>query len=224
MDSASGIVFSSKVDELNVLLDKLTKTISAFSTLSREQAEKAIIETNVKIKEGQFLIEKMHDFLKDNENNISKEETIELNKRVNNYKNEFNDLVNKFNRTQSTYINKKAETALIDDIEVSINNNQKDLIDIEEKKRDEKNARNSIQTQNKNYVVNINNIELKKNIENLTGANNIENNYISEEVFKSVKNKARKKKKIFCGIIIILSVILISVLFFFVFYRKYINN
>lgn len=217
-------VFSSKEDELNVLLDKLTKTISAFSTLSREQAEKAIIETNVKIKEGQFLIEKMHDFLKDNENNISKEETIELNKRVNNYKNEFNDLVNKFNRTQSTYINKKAETALIDDIEVSINNNQKDLIDIEEKKRDEKNARNSIQTQNKNYVVNINNIELKKNIENLTGANNIENNYISEEVFKSVKNKARKKKKIFCGIIIILSVILISVLFFFVFYRKYINN
>ena len=216
--------FSSKEDELNVLLDKLTKTISAFSTLSREQAEKAIIETNVKIKEGQFLIEKMNDFLKDNENNISKEETIELNKRVNNYKNEFNDLVNKFNKTQSTYINKKAETALIDDIEVSINNNQKDLIDIEEKKTDVKNVRNSIQTQNKNYVVNINNIELKKNIENLTGANNFENNYISEEVFKSVKNKARKKKKIFCGIILILSVILISVLFFFVFYRKNINN
>jgi hypothetical protein len=216
--------FSSKEDELNVLLDKLTKTISAFSTLSREQAEKAIIETNVKIKEGQFLIEKMNDFLKDNENNISKEETIELNKRVNNYKNEFNDLVNKFNKTQSTYINKKAETALIDDNEVSINNNQKDLIDIEEKKTDVKNIRNSIQTQNKNYVVNINNIELKKNIENLTGANNFENNYISEEVFKSVKNKARKKKKIFCGIILILSVILISVLFFFVFYRKNINN
>ena len=217
-------VFSSKEDELNVLLDKLTKTISAFSTLSREQAEKAIIETNVKIKEGQFLIEKMNHFLKDNQNNISKEETIELNKRINNYKNEFNDLVNKFNKTQRAYINKKAETALIDDIEVSINNNQKDLIDIDEKKKDEENGRNSIQTQNKNYVVNINNIELKKNIENLTGANNIENNYISEEVFKSVKNKACKKKKIFCGIILILSVILISVLFFFVFYRKNINN
>ena len=120
---------SAQEDELNILFDKLTKTITTFTTLSREQAEKAIIETNAKIKDGENILEKLENFLKDNENNIPHEEIVEYNKKINNFKTDFKNIVNKFNVTQSTYINKKAETALIDDIEISINQNKTDLID-----------------------------------------------------------------------------------------------
>ena len=106
--------FSSQEDELIILFDKLTKTISTFTTLSRELAEKAIIETNSKIKEGEEMIKKLENFVKNNESNLNKEDMIELNKKINIYKSEFKNLVNKFNQTQSTYINKKAENALIE--------------------------------------------------------------------------------------------------------------
>ena len=123
--------FTTQEDELNIFFDKLSKTISAFPTLSRELAEKAIIETNLKIKEGEEIIENMINFINDNDNNLNKEENIELSKKMNNLKNEFNNLVNLFNIAQNKYINKKAESALIDDIEISINHNKHDLIDDE---------------------------------------------------------------------------------------------
>ena len=79
---------SAQEDELNILFDKLTKTITTFTTLSREQAEKAIIETNAKIKDGENIVEKLENFIKDNENKIPHEEIVEYNKKINNFKND----------------------------------------------------------------------------------------------------------------------------------------
>ena len=43
---------SSYEDQLNILLESLSKIISTFGTLSREQAEIAILDTASKIKEN----------------------------------------------------------------------------------------------------------------------------------------------------------------------------
>ena len=224
--------FSTQEDELNIFFDKLSKTISAFPTLSRELAEKAIIETNLKIKEGESIIEKMNDFINNNENNINKEENIELSKKVNNLKNEFNNLVNLFNIAQNKYINKKAESALIDDIEISINHNKHDLIDdesIKNKNEIRKNKNNEESTfqikDRKPSLHNENTLGFEKNIGNISGVGNNDNNNIPEEVFKNINKKSfKKKKKIFYGVLLILAIVLISVILFLTFLPKKINN
>ena len=204
---------SAQEDELNILFDKLTKTITTFTTLSREQAEKAIIETNAKIKDGENILEKLENFIKDNENKIPHEEIVEYNKKINNFKNDFKNIVNKFNVTQSTYINKKAETALIDDIEISINYNKTDLIDDDEnKKKVEETNKKGEPTFKIGNIQNIsnngNNLDFGKNIDNISGINN---NTVSDEVFRTMNLKSSKKKrKLYCALLIILSVIIIS--------------
>ena len=204
---------SAQEDELNILFDKLTKTITTFTTLSREQAEKAIIETNAKIKDGENILEKLENFIKDNENKIPHEEIVEYNKKINNFKNDFKNIVNKFNVTQSTYINKKAETALIDDIEISINQNKTDLIDddMSKKKVEDINKKEdpTFKIGNiQNMSNNGNNLDFGKNIDNISGINN---NTISDEVFRTMNLKSSKKKrKLYCALLIVLSVIIIS--------------
>ena len=204
---------SAQEDELNILFDKLTKTITTFTTLSREQAEKAIIETNSKIKDGENILEKLENFIKDNENKIPHEEIVEYNKKINNFKNDFKNIVNKFNLTQSTYINKKAETALIDDIEISINQNKTDLIDddMSKKKVEDINKKEdpTFKIGNiQNMSNNGNNLDFDKNIGNISGINN---NTVSDEVFRTMNLKSSKKKrKLYCALLIILSVIIVS--------------
>ena len=227
--------FTSQEDELNILFDKLSKTISAFPTLSRELAEKAIIETNLKIKEGEEIIENMINSINNNENNFNKEENIELNKKMNNLKNEFNNLVNLFNTAQNKYINKKAENALIDDIEISINHNKNDLIDDESIKKKEigKNKNKNKNEKESTYQIrdrkpslhNENTMGFEKNIGNISGVANNDNNNIPEEVFKNINKKSsKKKKKIFYGVLIILAIVLISVILFLTFLPRNINN
>jgi len=204
---------SAQEDELNILFDKLTKTITTFTTLSREQAEKAIIETNAKIKDGENILEKLENFIKDNENNIPHEEIVEYNKKINNFKTDFKNIVNKFNVTQSTYINKKAETALIDDIEISINQNKTDLIDDDMSKKKVEDINKKEEPTFKigniqNMSNNGNNLDFDKNIDNLSGINN---NTISDEVFRTMNLKSSKKKrKLYCTLLIVLSVIIVS--------------
>ncbi len=65
---------SSYEDNLNILLDRLTKTISNFNNLSREQAESAIVDTTSKIKEGETSLSKLEEELENNKNNHSPEE------------------------------------------------------------------------------------------------------------------------------------------------------
>ena len=215
--------FSSQEDELIILFDKLTKTISTFTTLSRELAEKAIIETNSKIKEGEEMIKKLENFVKNNESNLNKEDMIELNKKINIYKSEFKNLVNKFNQTQSTYINKKAENALIEDIEVSINNKKTDLIEEDISKKGEENNPNfgesNFNIQKRDSIINnVNNMVFEKNIGNISGVN-AGNNNLAEEVFSTINIKSNKKrKKIFCAVLVILSVVIIAVVIYLIFF------
>ena len=102
-------------DQLNILLDRLSKIISTFGTLSREQAEIAIIDTTSKIKEGQSIIEKLKQELENDTKNRSPEELHEEKQKIKNYEIEFNEIVNKFKIIQDNYINKKTKNALIDD-------------------------------------------------------------------------------------------------------------
>ena len=106
---------SSYEDELNILLDKLSKTISTFSTLSREQAESAILDTTSKIKEGESILQKIEQELEHDSKNRNPEELHEEKQKIKNYKTELNDLVNKFKIIQDNYIKKKENNALIDD-------------------------------------------------------------------------------------------------------------
>jgi len=217
---------SAQEDELNILFDKLTKTIRTFTTLSRELAEKAIIETNAKIKDGENILEKLENFIKDNENKIPHEEIVEYNKKINNYKNDFKNLVNKFNITQNTYINKKAETALIDDIEISINHNKADLIDDDmSKKKEDTNRKGEAAFKLGNMqsmTNNGNNLDFDKNIGNLSGINN---NTVSDEVFKTMSLKSSKKKrKLYCTLLIILSVIIVSFILILILFTQNSNK
>ena len=174
------MIESSYEDDLNILLDKLSKTISTFNTLSREQAEIAILDTTSIIKDGESIISKLEEELEKNENNHSPEELLEEKKKLKNY------------------INKKTNNALIDE-EPKIKN---DLLSNEEKK-------NNFQEKSKEEFKNINKIESKSdqnifenNIGNLSGVNNGSN--IPEDAFDNLAKirKKRKKKCLILGLVI----------------------
>ena len=91
------------------------------------------------------------------------EEVLEHSKRINNIKTEFKNIVNKFNSIQKSYINRKAQTALIEDVQVSINQKRIDNLiddDNEEKEKEKKNNKKENTTQqilnlikNKNIII-----------------------------------------------------------------------
>ena len=104
---------SSYEDQLNTLLESLSKIISTFGTLSREQAEIAILDTASKIKEGESIIQKLEEELETDDKHLSPEELHEEKQKIKNYKTEFNNIDNKFKIIQNNYINKKEKNALI---------------------------------------------------------------------------------------------------------------
>lgn len=121
--------FSSYEDELNVLLDKLSKTILTFGTLSREQAENAILETTNKMNDCDVLLKRMESYIKDYEGeNEGKIEKHELGNKLTKYKTEYFNLVNKFKNIQDIYINRKTESALIDELESSGTGTKKSIL------------------------------------------------------------------------------------------------
>ena len=179
---------SSVEDELNVLLDKLSKTISTFNTLSREQAEIAILDTTSKIKDGESILLKLEQELENNASNHTPEELLEERKTLKHYKTEFNDIVNKFKIIQDNYINKKAKNALIDEEP----KNKSDLLSNEERKNDfQEKSKEKINNDN-NEIKNEQNI-FENNIGNISGVNNAHN--INEDAFDNFNQKKYKKKK-----------------------------
>ena len=183
-------------DDLNILLDKLSKTISTFNTLSREQAEIAILDTTSIIKDGESLISKLEEELENNTNNLNPEDLLEEKKKLNKYKTEFNDIVNKFKAIQDNYINKKTKNALIDEeqkVKNDLLSNEERKNNFGEKSKDEfKNENN-----NNNIVKNEQNV-FENNIGNLSGVNNTPN--ISEDAFDNF-NKGRNKRRKKCLIL-----------------------
>ena len=163
---------SSYEDELNILLERLSKMISTFGTLSREQAEIAILDTTSKIKEGESIIQKLEEELENDSKNRSPEELHEERQKIKNYKTEFNDIVNKFKVIQDNYINKKAKNALIDD---EAKPKAPDLLSNEERKNNFEIKEEDIQNDN-NVKINEKKSEqnvFENNIGNLSGVNKI---------------------------------------------------
>ena len=179
---------SSIEDDLNILLDKLSKTISTFNTLSREQAEIAIIDTTSKIKEGESILSKLEEELEKNESNRTPEELLEERKTLKNYRTEFNDIVNKFKTIQDNYINKKTKNALIDEEP----KNKNDLLSNEERKNDFQRSKEQFKNNNNIEIKNDQNV-FENNIGNLSGVNNGPN--INEDAFDNFNKNNYKKKK-----------------------------
>ena len=179
-------------DQLNILLDRLSKIISTFGTLSREQAEIAIIDTTSKIKEGQAIIEKLKQELENDTKNRSPEELHEEKQKIKNYEIEFNEIVNKFKIIQDNYINKKTKNALIDDEQ---NPKFPDLLSNEERKnnfetKDFPDQNNKKENDNgKKSEQNV----FGNNIGNISGVNKIPN--INDDTFFDFKRSRSKYKR-----------------------------
>ena len=179
-------------DQLNILLDRLSKIISTFGTLSREQAEIAIIDTTSKIKEGQAIIEKLKQELENDTKNRSPEELHEEKQKIKNYEIEFNEIVNKFKIIQDNYINKKTKNALIDDEQ---NPKFPDLLSNEERKnnfetKDFPDQNNKKENDNgKKSEQNV----FGNNIGNISGVNKIPN--INDDTFFDFKRGRSKYKR-----------------------------
>ena len=119
--------FQTYEEDVITLLTKLSETIETFNTLSREQAENAILETNIKISSCKEILDKMEQYIL-NLNDEDESEKAELNKKYLNYKTEYHEILNKFKEIQDNYINRKTENALMDD------QNASNLIDEDETK------------------------------------------------------------------------------------------
>ena len=156
--------FSKNEDDIITLLNKLSSTIETFKTLSRDQAEKAILETNTKINNCKEILDKMEEYVKNNED----EEEInkgELSKKIQNYKSEYHEILNKFNEIQESYINKKTENALLEK-----DNDNKLVDDDDEEKKDKKNK--NVQKFIVDGEINDNKKSKEKEIEKKTEENN----------------------------------------------------
>ena len=202
---------SSYEDELNILLDKLSKTISTFSTLSREQAESAILDTTSKIKEGESILQKIEQELEHDSKNRNPEELHEEKQKIKNYKTELNDLVNKFKIIQDNYIKKKENNALIDDepkmkpSELLSNEENKNNFDI----NNEKSPRINNNVINKKSEQNI----FEENIGNISGVNKVPT--INDDTFFNFKRGRKRYKKI-C-LIIWITLIIMGLISIFIF-------
>ena len=202
---------SSYEDELNILLDKLSKTISTFSTLSREQAESAILDTTSKIKEGESILQKIEQELEHDSKNHNPEDLHEEKQKIKNYKTELNDLVNKFKIIQDNYIKKKENNALIDDepkmkpSELLSNEENKNNFDI----NNEKSPKINNNVINKKSEQNI----FEENIGNISGVNKVPT--INDDTFFNFKRGRKRYKKI-C-LIIWITLIIMGLISIFIF-------
>ena len=202
---------SSYEDELNILLDKLSKTISTFSTLSREQAESAILDTTSKIKEGESILQKIEQELEHDSKNRNPEDLHEEKQKIKNYKTELNDLVNKFKIIQDNYIKKKENNALIDDepkmkpSELLSNEENKNNFDI----NNEKSPKINNNVINKKSEQNI----FEENIGNISGVNKVPT--INDDTFFNFKRGRKRYKKI-C-LIIWITLIIMGLISIFIF-------
>ena len=196
---------SSYEDQLNTLLDRLSKIITTFGTLSREQAEIAILDTTNKIKEGESIIQKLEKELENDSKNHSQEELHEEKQKIKNYKAEFNEIVNKFKLIQDNYINKKAKNALIDD---DPKPKAPDLLSNEERKNnfeikeiDKQNEKNVKIKEKNDQIVFINNIG------NLSGVNKVPT--VNDDTFFNFKRNNGTYKRNCIIFWVILAIIII---------------
>ena len=207
---------SSYEDQLNTLLESLSKIMSTFGTLSREQAEIAILDTASKIKEGESIIQKLEEELETDDKHLSPEELHEEKQKIKNYKTEFNNIDNKFKIIQNNYINKKEKNALIDEEPKS---KVSDLLSNEERKNDLETKDNEVHNNNNNIdISNKKNDVFENNIGNLSGVNKVPT--LNDDPFINFK-RTRSKYKRNCAIFwIVFAVVIVVVLLLVMELRK----
>ena len=208
---------SSYEDQLNTLLESLSKIISTFGTLSREQAEIAILDTASKIKEGESIIQKLEEELETDDKHLSPEELHEEKQKIKNYKTEFNNIDNKFKIIQNNYINKKEKNALIDEEPKS---KVSDLLSNEERKNNYETKDNEAKNNNNIDLANkkIENNVFENNIGNLSGVNKVPT--IGDDPFFNFK-RTRSKYKRNCAIFwVVFAVVVVVILLLMMEFRK----
>ncbi len=207
---------SSYEDQLNTLLESLSKIISTFGTLSREQAEIAILDTASKIKEGESIIQKLEEELETDDKHLSPEELHEEKQKIKNYKTEFNNIDNKFKIIQNNYINKKEKNALIDEEPKS---KVSDLLSNEERKNDLETKDNEVHNNNNNIdISNKKNDVFENNIGNLSGVNKVPT--LNDDPFINFK-RTRSKYKRNCAIFwVVFAVVVVVILLLMMEFRK----
>ena len=208
---------SSYEDQLNTLLESLSKIISTFGTLSREQAEIAILDTASKIKEGESIIQKLEEELETDDKHLSPEELHEEKQKIKNYKTEFNNIDNKFKIIQNNYINKKEKNALIDEEPKS---KVSDLLSNEERKNNYETKDNEVKNNNNIDLANkkIENNVFENNIGNLSGVNKVPT--IGDDPFFNFK-RTRSKYKRNCAIFwVVFAVVVVVILLLMMEFRK----
>ena len=208
---------SSYEDQLNTLLESLSKIMSTFGTLSREQAEIAILDTASKIKEGESIIQKLEEELETDDKHLSPEELHEEKQKIKNYKTEFNNIDNKFKIIQNNYINKKEKNALIDEEPKS---KVSDLLSNEERKNNYETKDNEAKNNNNIDLANkkIENNVFENNIGNLSGVNKVPT--IGDDPFFNFK-RTRSKYKRNCAIFwVVFAVVVVVILLLMMEFRK----
>ena len=208
---------SSYEDQLNILLESLSKIISTFGTLSREQAEIAILDTASKIKEGESIIQKLEEELETDDKHLSPEELHEEKQKIKNYKTEFNNIDNKIKIIQNNYINKKEKNALIDEEPKS---KVSDLLSNEERKNNYETKDNEAKNNNNIDLANkkIENNVFENNIGNLSGVNKVPT--IGDDPFFNFK-RTRSKYKRNCAIFwVVFAVVVVVILLLMMEFRK----
>ena len=208
---------SSYEDQLNTLLESLSKIISTFGTLSREQAEIAILDTASKIKEGESIIQKLEEELETDDKHLSPEELHEEKQKIKNYKTEFNNIDNKFKIIQNNYINKKEKNALIDEEPKS---KVSDLLSKEERKNNYETKDNEVKNNNNIDLANkkIENNVFENNIGNLSGVNKVPT--LGDDPFFNFK-RTRSKYKRNCAIFwVVFAVVVVVILLLMMEFRK----
>ena len=186
--------FTTYEDDIITLLNKLSETIDTFNTLSKKQADNAILETNIKITSCKNILDKMEDYINKLKTEDESEKT-ELNKKLLNYKTEYYELLNKFKEIQDNYINRKTESALMDE----------NLIDEEDNKNKNDVRMTTGSSGNNNQALGAGNPHMidgelneennnKKNINNNINNKKEKENKIKETItINNIKNKERNK-------------------------------
>ena len=132
-------LFSIYEDSFNILIHSVNKIIDDIDNLSKEKSEQALSEANNNLKEAESHLKKMD---LECESNFGKNsERLKL--KVNNYKNEYKNIKNKFLKQQEIYIGKKSKE-MIGKSDFKNNNKEKLIIDTEDNDEEAYNQSNKL--------------------------------------------------------------------------------
>lgn len=208
-------LFTIYEDTFNIVINKVNKIIDSMQNLSKEKSEQALTEANDNLNEAERYLKQME---LETETNFGKN-SDRLKLKVKNYKQEYENVKRRFNNQQSQYIDKKSHDFLAENQNKNKNFKQR-LIDGEEMAYENQNYKLENATRK---VMGIENqaVEVVKEMNHQTkkiegidartlGLNNsVDDN---QDIIDEMYRREQRNKYIILGVIIILSLILITIL------------